>query len=161
MLFSRAILLGAVLVALQAQEIADLSGHWILIGTNTPPGTAGAIDIQDVTEPAPTRLRVLTVSWFFDYGVDGPTEYKVGIISGLAGGIPAGTKPLPPSRSFVSVKRDRLALVIDEEWTPSIGLPRERHERWSLNDAGELVIESSDRPLVLATEITSAHYRRR
>jgi hypothetical protein len=48
-------------------------------------------------------------------------------------------------------------LLIDQEGDPD----PERHERWSINAAGELVIESADRPLVTAAQVTTVRYRRR
>lgn len=137
---------------LLVQAKPDFSGHWVLVrSANLPAGTPVAIDVIE-SGSAP---RTLSVTRHFDTGGAEAREYPVGV-SGRVGGISVGGG-IPKTLSIQSLKWDEGALLIDQEGDPD----PERHERWSVNAEGELMIESADKPLVLATERVIVRYRRR
>jgi hypothetical protein len=138
---------------LVAQEHSDWSGHWELIrSADAKPGAVIAIDIMDSG-----RLpRVLSVTRYFETGGAEMRDYPVGAASARVGGMSV-RGGIPTPLSFQSVRWDKSTLLIDQEGDPG----PERHERWSINDAGELVIESSDRPANWATEKVAVRYRHR
>ena len=136
-----------------AQERPNFVGHWELIRAgDVPAGTIVAIDINEGGE----KPRVLSVARYLETGSAELRDYLVGIQQGRVGGVSVGGG-IPKEISFQSVTWEKSALLIDQEGEPG----PERHERWSINDAGELVIESSDRPAKWATESVVLRYRRR
>jgi hypothetical protein len=117
-----------------------------------PAGTIVAIDVNEGGE----MPRVMSVARYLESGSAELRDYKVGIQEGRVGGVSVGGG-IPKAISFQSVTWEKSALLIDQEGEPG----PERHERWSINAGGELVIESAGKPLVLATEVVSTRYRRR
>jgi hypothetical protein len=136
---------------LVGQDRPNFAGHWELIRSGGVPARAIAIDIADDGQIP----RVLSVTRYFEGGDAETRDYPFGI-SGRAGGISV-RGGIPVSTSVQSVTWDDSAIVIDQEDGPD----GELHQRWSINAGGELVIESAEKPLVLATERVTVRYRRR
>lgn len=139
-------------VLLLAQARPNFVGHWELINPDDRPvGTAISIDIKS----NPQTPNLWSVTRYFDGGDAETRDYQFGE-SGRYGGISVrGGIPLP--LAIQTVTWDNASLLIDQERDTE----PERHERWSINAAGELVIESAAKPLALAAEHTTLRYRRR
>jgi len=144
LIISAAILVG--------QNLSSFPGHWELIRSGSvPDGVAISIDIRDSGQVP----RVITVTRYFEGGDTDTRDYPFGNSGSVGGVFVRGG--IPVSTSLQSVKWDDAAIVIDQEAGPDGDL----HQRWSINGAGELVIESADKPLALATSPVSVRYRKR
>ena len=135
-----------------AQGKPNFSGHWELVRSGElRSGVAVSIDIVESAQPR----RVLSVTRHFEGGDAEARDYPFGI-RGTAGGILVGGG-IPTPTSVQSVRWDDSAILIDQEGPEY----PELHERWSIDTNGELVIESAEKPLVLATSSISVRYRKR